>query len=154
MSAFIVGHDCINRAVLGLSLVNFPHGNATETELGRKLLTLNIEAVTQRYPDTVENPNNLPGPCDDNGNSTAWHSALTYEYDGTRPIDGCTPAVAAWKALQCLIYQCSEGNIPERELFKQIELYAEKLGRKILSRRGRYTSIYDMPECSLAPWGD
>lgn len=51
--------------------------------------------------------------------------------------------VQAVKSLQCLIYQCAEGDVPERPLFKVLE----QLERAILA-----TIVERLPEYSKAAW--
>jgi hypothetical protein len=182
MSAFVVGADCISRVIDGLRLAEIPcerykitAGNRarkfatfndakaaanaifdktgvvvgieaaeSDTEFGRRLLAMNIDAVRQRY-----------GTAEVRSKAAMLRA---YSYAEPAPLADCTPAIAAWKALQCFLYQCSEGNIPEMPLFQLVESYAAKLGARILERRNgngkSYKEVWDMPECASAPWGD
>jgi hypothetical protein len=135
MSAFVVGTDCINRSVYGLWLMQMPHED--QTKLGLSLIAMNILAVQQRYPREV----------------IEYDHMATYTYSEPSKVPDCVDAVAAWKALQCLLYQCSEGNVPELALFKQVEEYADKLG-EMIKRKRNVKDVWDMPECKNAPWGD
>jgi hypothetical protein len=138
MSAFVVGEGCINRVVYGLRLMDHSL-TGKETELGRELLELNIEAVRQRYNDeAVRNEN-----------------ANCYKYEEPADIENCSPAVAAWKSTECFLYQCSEGNVPETPLFKIMHDHNEKFGQRILKKLNKfYDAVWDIPECGNAPWGD
>lgn len=74
MSAFIVTGETMARAVQGIcAVIETFHGIGTASSdapgrIGRLLYSMNIEAVTQRYPDCDATPQDLPGPCDDAGN--------------------------------------------------------------------------------------
>lgn len=143
MSAFVVGDRCIDRVVFGLRLAGMPREEGEfDSEFGRRLLAMNIEAVRQRYSD----------------DEVFGQTAADYVYSEPAPIADCTPAVAAWKAIECFLYQCSEGDIPERELFKAVETYKVKFGARILEKRNgngkSYKEVWDMPECNNAPWGE
>ena len=47
------------------------------------------------------------------------------------------------KALQCLHYQCSEGNVPETKGYKELENVIREVVMSI---------IYSMPEYDQAEW--
>ncbi len=69
------------------------------------LWSLNIEAVQQRYPnDTV---NTMPGSYQEG--KLIHHTVYKYEEANTLQV---------YKSLQCLIYQCSEGNVPDTIEYK------------------------------------
>jgi hypothetical protein len=136
MSAFVVNRETISHAVFGLNLVGMPRPGSS-TDLGQQLLTMNIEAVRQRYDDEA----------------VANEDARRYTYNKPVEVPGCSPEIAAWKALECLLYQCHEGNVPKRPLFKALQQYAEKLGEQILAKHPRVKSLWDLPETKNAPWG-
>lgn len=150
MSAFVVGAECINRVIYGLRLMEMPReAGESESEFGRRLLALNMAAVNQRYPTMAEADTREYG----------WR--FDYEYREPGAIDGVPSAVAGWKALECLIYQCSEGNIPETALYQLLEKYKQAMESRILQKRNvgrrqseRYNSVWDLPEIQRAPWGD
>ena len=80
------------------------------TELGQWLYRLNKMAIWQRYPDTVDNPDMMPGPVDTDDIHT------NYRYPAFVDVD----LPQALKSLQCLIYQCSEGNVPATDLYQAL----------------------------------
>ncbi len=51
---------------------------------------------------------------------------------------------ARLKAIQCYCYQCLEGDVPERALFKRVEETLNFLAREIVEA---------MPEYEAAEWG-
>lgn len=132
MSSFIVSKECMDRVVTVICRRN-QYGQIIRTfdgldtaaanaatEIGRRLYSLNIEAVYQRYPDTQDNPDAMPGPIRD-GRSEALRLRDTYKAPALSRSPFCAPEtmVAGVKAMQCLAYQCAEGDVPERPLFKE-----------------------------------
>lgn len=102
------------------------------TRLAQKLYALNIEAVSQRYPyDTFDS---MPGPCDKAGISEYQHEDRQWHYD---PLQH-------YAALSCLIYQCSEGSVPETALYRDLCEAQRRLACEIISTR--------VPEAEKAGW--
>lgn len=112
MSAFIVGVKTINRVItfVASSAKEVPVAtnrlfesagalNYDYVALGRALWALNTKAVNIRYGEK---------------NKTAKEYRYNPQYDvATNPIQG-------FKSLGCLIYQCTEGEIPNTKLFKAL----------------------------------
>jgi hypothetical protein len=48
-----------------------------------------------------------------------------------------------YKALKSYLYQCGEGDIPERPLYQQLELLKQRIGDEIIS---------DLQEYKAAKW--
>lgn len=94
-------------------------------KLGQAMFNLNIKALQERY-----------GPNGEKG-----YRDLVYKPDffGT----GFTK-VQALKSLDCWLYQCSEGNVPEDPLYKLMDSFADSIRRQMVSR---------MPEYESANWG-
>lgn len=151
MSAFVVDRKCMDRIVRTLTargrygqiLPRFAgidtSAPGAATEIGRRLFTLNIEAVMQRYPDTQDNPDNLPG---EHG---AMSIATTYRAPQHSPATlARRDLVDGVKALQCLSYQCSEGNVPSTELYREIQAAIGEVCEAIVS---------SLPEYETAAWG-
>lgn len=138
MSAFVVGADTINRVVYGLSYIDAAPSDPNE--FGRAMLALNIAAVRQRYP--TDHDDMLPSGV--------------YHYREPAPVKGCASDIASWKALECLLYQCDEGNIPDQPLYQTLNGYRERLGTLVLRSRpaSRAADVWDLPEIERAPWGD
>lgn len=145
MSAFVVSPENMHRAVTMLigrhryggqrfrtfAGIDTTHANAG-SYIGTKLYALNINAVTIRYPDCLEHPENLPGPIDQT-------EIRAYRY---RP-SACT-RIEGYKALGCLLYQCCEGDVPEMsETYHALKDAYNTLAHEIVS---------DLPEYDRAEW--
>ena len=102
MSAFLVGNRVINKIVKEVSeseyfkekleeefLIDLSNAE-WQTQLGQKMLDINQAALSCRYGDPKRD--------------------LTYTF---QPVY-CTK-IEAIKALQCWLYQCAEGDIPQKE---------------------------------------
>lgn len=142
MSAFIVSNTTINRvldhiahhesAYLARDLLRlYPELDTIGARaldlgaLGRAMLALNVDAFRQRYGERAEQ----------------GASAACFEL---RAVPGNTP-VQAFKALQCWIYQCSEGNVPEHMLYKLLDGYLETMACGI---------VESLPDYETAKWGE
>jgi hypothetical protein len=95
-----------------------------KTELGELLIAMNIEAVSQRYPDV-------------RGNFTKGEVQYWFT-----PKD--VNRFQALKDLSCYIYQCTEGDVPNRALYKTIKEFEYELAMRI---------IEEMPRYKAAIWG-
>jgi hypothetical protein len=92
-----------------------------QTHLGQKMLDLNQEALSHRYGDPKRR--------------------LRYTF---QPVP-CTK-IQAFKALQCWLYQCAEGNIPEvAKLYKFFD--------KILIPEWAEYLVMRTAEYDAAEWG-
>jgi len=155
MSAFVVSDETMCRAVRALCsmgeyaaiierVADIQTRRAdSATQIGRELFAMNIAAVQARYPDTRANPAGMPGPVNDNGDSIAPELAASFTCvtpQGRLPFE---ELVSGYKALSCLIYQCSEGDIPETELFKELQRAQAYVGDAI---------IVQLPQYQAAPW--
>lgn len=157
MSAFVVQPHTMSSAVRGICAVfgrypNFvvPLFDGIDTSraeaptlIGRRLFTLNIEAVQQRYPDTIDRPQDMPGPCNSDGEATAHRIARDFLYRPTARRVSTDEMVASLKALHCLRYQCSEGNVPETPLYQEITRAIGRIADAIVS---------EMPAYEAAAW--
>lgn len=121
MSAFIISDQTMHRVVHAFA----KHHDiaamdcASLDELGRRFYILNAAAVAARYGEADE-------PAD-------------YRY---APL-GEVPLVHMYKALDCLIYQCSEGDVPERPDYAMLTCMRAKLAMQI---------VHASPEYDRAPW--
>jgi hypothetical protein len=150
MSAFVIDTDAMDRAVQAICAAG-RHGmivgkfdgidtSASDagTLIGRRLFTLNIEAVMQRYPDTQDNPDDMPGTVG------CAEYPTTYRFNG-RP-GARLPAgrlVAGFKALQGLRYQCSEGDVKGTPLYRELTDVIGTIAADIVER---------LPAYEAAPW--
>jgi len=98
-----------------------------------RVWNLNREAIRQRYPDCIDS-GQVPGPVDEDGKDKE------YEYEAV-----ASPTIhQAYQALRCLIYQCSEGNIPQMALYSQLQRMSDEMAHRITSR---------LPQVEAAEWG-
>lgn len=135
MSSFMVTTTTMQHVVAGifaghrgkdtLALLfdgNYYHGQKGLTDLGNALFAMNGLALHARY-----------GMSD---------PAPAFRFDMGMLA---TPAlVEHYKAMQCFLYQCSEGNIPESSLFQAVDDAAGLLARRIVEQSAAYED---------APWG-
>jgi hypothetical protein len=49
-----------------------------------------------------------------------------------------TSTIQAYKSLQCLSYQCCEGNVPDNPLYKLLEEIENAMARQIVSDLAEY----------------
>lgn len=144
MSAFIVSKETMDHVVTMVMREKF-YKNAgprtfagmpiwssdSRTMLGRMFFAINLDAVTQRYPeDTKES---APGPCD----ISDIHEA--YEF-----VEQQISQAQGLKSMHCLLYQCSEGDVPETsELYKALDKLSDELTKQMAT---------DTPEYDAAVW--
>lgn len=125
MSAFIVGTETMNRVVSFLlnnveSFAGVPTFTTGSPEgigsaIGQLLYRLNTDAVNQRYGEREESP----GP--------------RYAFKMVSVTD-----IQAYKSIGCLMYQCSEGDVPERPLFRQLSEVHGELAHRIVGKLEAY----------------
>jgi len=132
MSSFFVSKATIDACVAAIhhnAAYHRDHGMLYATSmdsLGKELWELNRDAIAARYRgDVIE--------CHDYEGQIA-----AYKYKTTFPT-----MIQMLKSLQCLIYQCSEGKIPERETYKALERVETLLKNQIIS---------DLPAYKAAKW--
>ena len=136
MSAFIVSDTTMNFVVNtiqdfdGLRSSCFApfltDGEVDCNKLGNKLFHLNNDAVCQRYDDH------------DDSNVIEF-----FRHTSLMPASDRAEKCQRLKAVQCLIYQCSEGDVPETPLFKALDALSDWL---------QYNIISSLPEYNAAKW--
>jgi hypothetical protein len=104
--------------------------------LGLAMLRQNYDAVGQRYPDTLDGEGL---PIEDKMPGKIGETSKDYGF-----LFDQTPKVWALKSLRCLLYQMSEGDVPERPFYKALELLSFEWALEIVS---------GSPEYDAAPWG-
>ena len=102
-----------------------PDGWMRDDEIFAILRQMNVDALKERYDDYEE-------MIDDLGYKEG--------YDIWEPRENGTKQ---WhyqflKSLQCYEYQCSEGKVPERELYRGIDRLIVRLGLFIASNQPEY----------------
>ncbi len=124
MSAFIVSDGTMDLVVSAILKLGAWEGILTASptagdEIGAKLYAMNHEAVRQRYGCPEPRPKYRWQPA-------GYHSPVRW-----------------YKAVQCLSYQCSEGNVPETPLYAELEQIEHELAGEI---------IRELPAYKAAPW--
>jgi hypothetical protein len=123
MSAFIVTNQTMNLCVDGLAYASENCWNDRyqgmslkndQEKVGQFLFAMNTDAVNQRYNEDTPVPE--------------------FQYLWL----GQVAPVASYKALQCLLYQCSEGDVPERTAFKELQMLVQALANRIISNLPAY----------------
>ena len=140
MSAFVVTDKTINQVVFYLThcdrLEYLKRELAKAAEIDRddldfssklavSLLQLNTDAVCQRYPDI---------PHD----AMLARAEFNPSAGDFRPHPIVCSDIQAYKSLGCLLYQCSEGNVPERPLYQVLRQAEHTLADQIISRTSEY----------------
>jgi hypothetical protein len=133
MSAFVLNNNQISKIVSWVTglrawqrhaytlkpLGYANNGHESKNALGIDLLAMNQDAVMQRYPDC--DATDLPGPI----------NPKPYDYE---PLT--CGLFEAYDLIGSFIYQCSEGNVPECDLYKAVEgIYnsmAHRLARSVI----------------------
>lgn len=125
MSAFIVSNRTMTRVLYALRITHAienmhleMHGTGFD-ELADFLYDMNADAVAQRYSKPKERPQWTP----ERGRVFSKPDAL--------------------KALDCFLYQCAEGDVPDRPAYSAIKQAREELAYQILA---------SMPAYQAAPW--
>jgi hypothetical protein len=143
MLAFLIGHDTMDRIICllrkkeipGLELYTGPEAVPdfdAATDLGRQLYELNLSAMMARYDEPGADPD------------------FFESYSYREPAQGLG-IPESYKALRCFLYQCSEGDVPEHPMFKQLTRVAETMGEVYLALNSQ--CIDDTQAYQIAPWG-
>lgn len=129
MSAFLVDDTTMHRALMGAHFASRRNGWDPDemTKLGRKWFAMNIAALRARYGSRAFEPD-APEP----------NLHETYEF---RPVDNTR--ADCFKAMQCLRYQCTEGEIPATPEYEELSDLAYNLASAIIA---------DLPEYKRAEW--
>lgn len=96
--------------------------------LAKDLFVLNIDGVEARYGK----------------GQTQQFRPLNFKFVNKASSASRLSIIQCIKSLHCLMYQCSEGNVPERDLFKAMETVIHNLEGHVVAC---------MPEYDKAEWG-
>ena len=134
MSAFVVDDSTINKIVaavrndshmtLQFELLGYLPKTQPE-KLAAALFDMNCDGVDQRYEDKPARTDFHPEP---------------FTFRRVLPPTN----VPTYKAVSCLLYQCSEGDVDTTPLYGALESCKEYLAGEIIS---------SLPEYESAPWG-
>jgi hypothetical protein len=124
---------------IGKKLIEAANAN-TPGELYEALYLMNEEAFCQRYPGT-------------NGERTRYSDDIGFEpwpgssFSRDNPESVATPRAnipALVKNINCLVYQCSEGDVDETPLFDALDAFGDLMAQAYI----QYDDLY-----KAAPWG-
>lgn len=123
MSSYIVDKMTIDRIISGILQSQIDNEIRDEcimdcSDFGQRLWNMNVNAVDQRY-DEITRRN-------------------VYEFKKV-----VVSKIQAYKSLRCLMYQCSEGDVPDSELYKQMDVFGDRMASNI---------VYDLPAFDQAEW--
>ena len=124
MSSFFVGVETINATLMLVLKAEGPRSAEDLNEIGKSLWMINALAMEQRYAD--EDANDYLAEI--NG----------FRFEHVQGVD----FVTILKAANCLLHQCSEGQLPNLALFKKLNAIVEK-----------YTDHTKTTAYARAPWG-
>jgi len=126
MSAWLVCDQTLNH-IAHIMVKGYRNNDAlanehTQKSMANALKQMNLEALYQRYDDEYDE-------------DEMFVSDTLYPY-ATSPIQ-------TFKHIECFLYQCSEGNVPECSLYKKVEKLQDQVA---------YSIIGDLPEYNHAKW--
>ena len=115
------GIDWQIRRVLGEYVPEIP-SNDDWTNLGQSLMGMNLAAYYARY-----------------GDWEGWARRDVYQYH----FDTYPTLIRAYKAIKCLLYQCFEGDIPERwSLYKAMDAIKGAIAEAIVESMNEYKEAH------------
>ncbi len=145
MSAFMVNDGTIDRAVSAMiafgetavitrvTTADMPpplQDQRSLDHLGAELIKLNMEALRQRYGDRP-----LP---------------FTYVHREHTDPD---PLLARLRAVACLTYQCSEGDVPSKPLYKLLEVVEDDLAHQCARKHNTIANkVRHLAAYQALPW--
>jgi hypothetical protein len=124
MSAFIIQPATMDRVVYAWGEFHRLRECAQLDEIGKRLFRMNADAVAARYREQPD-----------------YTDAEEYRFSPFSLMN--SPLIHQIKAVDCLMYQCSEGNVPERDDYKALIALRSFLCGAFLRR---------LPEFEAAPW--
>ena len=108
MSAFFVGAKTIHAAATLILMGEGPRSAEEITKIGRTLWMMNALALEERYADE---------------NAQSYLDQINgYQF---AHVEGVNFA-SILKATNCLLYQCSEGEVPQMSLFKKLKAVTDR----------------------------
>lgn len=128
MSAFLVDDFTMHRALMGYSYAMRQRGYDVDelTALGRKWFAMNLEALVARYGQRA-----FEGEALDANAYKFAHIADRHPAD-------------YFKALKCLQYQCTEGEVPDSGTYRHLEDVIAHCASRVI---GEHVPAYE-----AAPW--
>jgi hypothetical protein len=143
MSAFLVSHDHID-ALLSFAkdkrmkdrLAHYTGDQFADwTKIGSALLTENVRSLNTRYPDTIDNPENMPGKIGETYDGYSFRYFQPFMH--MQHVKKCVWVI---KACDCFDYQACE-----------TEDYRESNAATIVNNIRR-EAVRCLPDYDAAPW--
>lgn len=128
MSSFICSNDTINKVLAAMFLDQWPT-DLQRYQMGKRLAEMNDNAYAYRYK-----VNSGSAAFSDKHHFLSMHDVQMGNGKVLIPII---------KSMECYLYQCSEGNIPESSLYKEVKAKLNEL---------REAYIQSTQEYKSAPW--
>ena len=126
MSAWLCSDGMISDLAYHINLKCAPDGSGALPRgvdaLARLMRDMNEDALVARY-----------------GDEKTIFAPFVYN-----PVHTVMGDVMLLKGLRCFLYQCSEGDVPEKDAFSEIESIADEIAYAIVRR---------LPEYDNATWG-
>lgn len=112
MSSYIVEHKTINRILSSMTddFIDTFFKGKSRTEIGKKLLWMNIQAVNYKYAEGTKK------------------ESIYQNYSFERVKVFLPQAIMSTR---CLLYQCIEGNIDKTKLFKIMDDFSDILAHSL-----------------------
>ncbi|MDG1530305.1 MAG: hypothetical protein P8Q99_03035 [Paracoccaceae bacterium] len=108
MSAFFVGAKTIHAAATLILMGEGPRSAEDINKIGRSLWMMNALALEERYADE---------------NAQSYLDQINgYQFAHVEGVD----FASILKATNCLLYQCSEGEVPQMSLFKKLKAITDR----------------------------
>ena len=101
-------------------------------EIGRTLYLMNTLAINMRYGERERPPH--------------------YPFREPSKTITTDERIAMAKSARCLLYQCSEGDVPKNALFQDLAQLVQDVGADIIEGTP-YTDLTDHPSYEAALWG-
>ena len=101
--------------------------NLTQKDCANKLKTMNLESLNQRYGDTYDKVD-------------AEVSDEKFDEYPIRIMNNTPspPLINSLKHVQCFLYQCTEGDVPDSPLYKDVEKLQESIIWEIITNMKAY----------------
>ena len=108
MSAFYVGNVQVSKIANAIALKK-ELNDKDRKELAKNLHFLNVKALIARYPKSYK------------------PMIEKWQYSGEIFVS----KYQLYKSLRCFLYQCSEGEVPKMNLFKEVVAFCDDLAHEI-----------------------
>lgn len=114
-----------------------PACDANGTAIGRALFAMNERAMDARYPGRWRDDYAVGEPL----------SSEAFSYRGETRNAMCRTVAERHKAIDCLLYQCSEGEVDQEPLFLALTKVRETLSGQIIRATAAWNAApWDFPE--------